>query len=103
MPTLMSATTQPLSSGTTAHADSARVADNMGAKKNTPLFAPAGMTISLNRKFEQVGEALQQSEGAHHIGSTPLLHRRPHLAVKQQNEGNHHQQQNHEDQDQGGL
>ena len=51
----------------------------------------------LEHELEQVGERLQQAERPHHVGAAAHLHRRPHLAIHQQQKGDadeqHHQQQ----------
>jgi hypothetical protein len=47
----MSATTQPSSSGTTAQAAKASVAETIGASRKITLFAAAGMIGSLNMNF----------------------------------------------------
>ena len=44
MPTLMLAITQPALTGITAQAESASTEVTSGARRNTPLLAPAGMT-----------------------------------------------------------
>ena len=48
----MSATTQPLSSGTTAQPANASVADINGASRKITLLAPAGMINSLNMNLK---------------------------------------------------
>ena len=77
----MSAITHSSSTGITAQAASASTQVTSGAKRKTPLLAPAGMTGSLNDEFEQIGERLQQSPGPDHVRAAPDLHRRPDLAV----------------------
>ena len=53
MPTLISAMTQPSSSGMTAQADSARMQVTKGAIMKTPLLAPSGITTSLKTNFRR--------------------------------------------------
>jgi hypothetical protein len=86
MPTLMSAITQPVAHGITAQARKRQHAGDSGASRNTPLLAPAGMTISLKHELQQVGEGLQQAERADDVGALAQLHRRPDLAVGEQQE-----------------
>ena len=53
MPTLMSAITQPRSTGITAQAASASTQETSGASRNTPLLAPAGMIGSLSMNLSR--------------------------------------------------
>jgi hypothetical protein len=46
----------------------------------------------LEDELQQVGEALQQAEGADHVRAAAQLHRRPDLAVGEQDEGDEDQQ-----------
>ena len=100
----MSAITQPSSNGITAQAMKASITLTSGARKNSTLLAPAGMITSLKQEFERVGDGLQQAEGAHHIGAAPHLHRRPDLAVGQDDRGDrqHQHQADHQDEDRPG-
>ncbi|GCC49345.1 hypothetical protein chiPu_0033695, partial [Chiloscyllium punctatum] len=52
----------------------------------------------LQHEFQQVGEGLQQSERADHVGAAADLHRRPDLAVGEQDVGDRDQQ--HDEQQQ---
>ena len=86
MPTLMSATTQPSPTGTTAQAAKASVAVTSGARRKITLLAPDGMIDFLEHELERVGEGLQQAEGADDVRAAAHLHRRPDLAVGEQDE-----------------
>ena len=48
-----------------------------GARINTTLSAPAGMTRFLEDELQKVGERLQQAERADDVGALPHLHGRP--------------------------
>ena len=83
----MSASTQPSLNGITAQAITATTKEISGARRKTALSAPAGHHDLLDDVLEEVGEALQQAEGADHVGPAPQLHRRPDLAVGVEQEG----------------
>ena len=59
----MSAMTQPASSGITAQADSASIAVTSGARRKTPLLAPAGMIGSLNTNFRRSAKDCSRPNG----------------------------------------
>ena len=63
MPTFMLATTQPALNGITAHADSASVAVTSGARMNTPLLAPDGITGSLKTNFSRSAKLWNSPQG----------------------------------------
>ena len=70
------------------------------------LVGAGGNDRLLQHELQKVGEGLEQAPGADHVGSAPDLHRRPDLAVGQQDVGDrdqqHHEQQHalrdHDDQ-----
>ena len=53
----------------------------------------------LEHELEEVREGLQQAERADDVGALAQLHRRPDLAVEQQQEGERHQQDHDEGED----
>ena len=63
-----------------------------GASRNTPLSAPAGISGSLNTNFNKSANDCKQAERADHVGAAAELHRRPDLAVHQQQEGDDDEQ-----------
>ena len=78
--------------GITAQVASAKVAVASGASRNTPLLAPAGMIGSLKANLQKVGERLEEPERPDDVRPAPHLHRRPHLAVHEQEEGDDDEQ-----------
>src|SRR5476651_169418 len=68
MPTLISAITQPELTGITAQAASASVQVTSGARRNTPLFAPAGMVGSLNTNLSRSANDCSRPHGPTTLG-----------------------------------
>ena len=62
------------------------------------LSAPAGITGSLNTNFRRSAKLLQQAERADDVGAAAHLHRRPDLAVGEQDVGGEDQQRDEEQQ-----
>ena len=102
MPTLRSATThlpQLFSlTGITAQAASESVAVASGARRKTPLSAPAGMIGSLKTNFRRSANDWKKPEGADDVRTAAHLHGRPHLAVHEQQEGDADQQADEDEQ-----
>jgi hypothetical protein len=98
MPTLMSAITQPASSGITAQAASASTDRDQRRQQEHDLVGARRDDRLLEHELEQVGEGLQQAEGADDVGAAAQLHRRPDLAVGEQDEGDEDQQRDEEEQ-----
>jgi hypothetical protein len=84
--------------GITAQAASAKVAVAIGASRKTPLLALGRDDRLLEGELQKVGERLEEAEGADDVGAAPHLHRRPHLAVHEQEEGDDHQQRDEREQ-----
>ncbi len=92
-PTLMLAITQPGAKGITTQASSASIIDRNGARKNTNLSAPAGMTISFTTYFSASATDLQQTPRPDHVRTAAHLHGGPDLAVAidQKQQRDHHE------------
>ena len=93
----MLAITQPASTGITAQAASASTQVTSGAKQEHALVGAGRDHRLLEHEFEEIGEGLQQSPWADHVGAAADLHRRPDFAVGEQHIG-HGDQQNDEQQ-----
>ena len=59
----MSATAQPSATGMTAHAEMASPAVTIGASRNSPLFALAGIMNSLNTNFRRSAKDCHRPNG----------------------------------------
>ena len=82
----MSAITQPGSIGITAQAASASTHADQRRQQEHALVGAGRDDRLLQHELQQVGEGLQQAEGTDHVGAAAHLHRRPDLAVGEQDE-----------------
>jgi hypothetical protein len=93
----MSAITQPVDRDHRPGA-SASTQVTSGASRNTTLVGARRNDRLLEDELQQVGEGLQQAEGADHVGAAAQLHRRPDLAVGEQDVGDEDQQRDEQQQ-----
>ncbi len=91
MPTLISAIIQPTLTGITAQAASASTQVTSGASRNALVGAVRNGRLRED-EFQQVGEGLKQPPRADNVRTATQLHRRPDLAVGQQDIGDANQQ-----------
>ncbi len=84
--------------GITAQAASAHVAVDQRRQQEHALVGARRDDRLLEHELQQVGERLQQAERPDDVGTAAQLHRRPDLAVHEQQEGDAEQQRHDHEQ-----